>query len=74
MIRNRPSRRGTMEPTLHNILKASTAAREHAQRLVEYFPEHSGALNRFEEKVRQGQKELIPRIRPEIYGKAEEPG
>ena len=56
-----------MEPTLHNILKASTAAKDHAQRLVEYFPEHSSALNRFEEEVRQVQKGLILRIRPERY-------
>jgi hypothetical protein len=57
-----------------NILKASTAARDHARRQVEWYPEHSSALNRFEEEVKQAQKELILRIRPEIDGKAEEPG
>ena len=31
-----------------NILKVSTAARDHAWRQVEWYPEHSSALNRFE--------------------------
>ena len=63
-----------MEPTLHNILKASTAAREHARRMAECYPKHSSALSRFEEEVKQAQKELTLRIRPEIHGKTEKPG
>lgn len=61
-----------MEPMLDDILKASTAARGHARNLAECFPEHSRALNRFEEEVRQAQNELALRIRPEIYGKVED--
>jgi hypothetical protein len=61
-----------MEPTLLDILKASTAARGHARNLAECFPEHCRALNRFEEEVRQVQEELTLRICPEIYVKAEE--
>ena len=63
-----------MEPTLHDILRASTSTRDHARCQVEWYPEHSSALNRFEEELKQAQKELILRIRPEIDGKAEESG
>ena len=61
-------RRGRMEPTLDNILKASMAMRVHARRQNEgYCSEHNSALSRFDEN------ELILRIRSERHGKAEEP-
>lgn len=63
-----------MEPTLDNILKCSTAARELARRVVECSPKDRSSLNRFEKEVQQAQNELTLRIRPEIYGKTEEPG
>jgi hypothetical protein len=56
-----------MEPTLDNILKASTAARGQARRQVEWYPAHSSALNRFEEEVKQAQKELLMKIRPGLW-------
>ena len=63
-----------MEPTLDNILKCSTAARELARRVVECSLTDRSSLNRFEKEVQQAQNELTLRIRPEIYGKTEEPG
>ncbi len=63
-----------MEPTLDDILKASTAAKGHARNLAECFLEHSRALNRYEEEMRQAQEELTLRICPERYGKVEERG
>lgn len=55
-----------MEPTLDNILKASMAARDHARRQIEgCYPEHSSALNRFDEEVKQAENGQILRIRPE---------
>lgn len=53
----------TIAPTLHNILMSSTAASDHALRLVGAGgSEHNNALRLFVEEVQQAEDELIHKI------------
>lgn len=55
-----------MDPTLHDIVHALTAARVDAQNMAEQFPEHRTVLLRFVEESSRAQRQLITKIRPEL--------
>jgi hypothetical protein len=63
----RAGQEGTMDSTLHDLVIALMAARTHAQSMAERHPQYGGAVDRFEEEVKQAEKELIMKIRSALW-------